>query len=121
MATVKRLLVWGAVFALLGVVAATSITPSLVGWYNTPGQSVAMCDCKELARTTAATIVQAQLAGLASGFILGLILGTVVTIRARRAAAEAVAAAAAAAPVAPAAAAPTSETPPAAPPPPAAG
>ncbi|GEM_PF-800708 len=120
MATVKRLLVWGAVFALLGVVGATSITPSLVGWYNTPGQSVAMCDCKELARTTAATIVQAQLAGLGSGFIIGLILGTVVTIRSRRAAAEAVAAATAA-PVAPAAAAPTSETPPAAPPPPAAG
>ena len=118
MATVKRLLVWGAVFALLGVVAATSITPSLVGWYNTPGQAVAMCDCKELARTTAATIVQAQLAGLGSGFLIGLILGTVVTIRSRRAAAAAVAAAA---PVAPAAPAPASETPPAAPPPPAAG
>lgn len=106
LATVKQLGVWGAVFALLGVVAATTVTPSMVGWYNSPGQAVAMCDCKELARATASTIVQSQLAGLGAGFVLGVILGSVVLVRARKAAAAAAAATASAAPAAPAPAAP---------------
>jgi hypothetical protein len=81
MATFKRLSVFMAVFALLGVVGVTLVTPSIVGWYNAPGAGGAMCNCAEMARSTAATIIQTQLVGLGLGALLGLMLGMVILQR----------------------------------------
>jgi hypothetical protein len=97
MATFKRLSVFMAVSSLLGVVCVTAITPGLVGWYNAPGAGGAMCNCSEMARNTAVTIVTAQVTGLVVGALLGLGLGLFFVARQRKA--HALAAPALAAPV----------------------
>ena len=85
MAILKRLSIFMSVFALVGVVGVTAATPSVLGWYNSPGGGGgAMCNCVELARTTATNIIQTQLVGLLVGALSGLALGVFMVARQRK-------------------------------------
>jgi len=75
MAILKRLSIFMAVFALLGVMGSTALTYETVGWYNSPGAGPALCNCQDLAHHTAETLVKAQLTGLLTGALFGLGLG----------------------------------------------
>ena len=71
-------------FTLLGLIVASWGAPRWYSWYNTPGGGVALCDCGDITRQTAAKLIDAQIQGGAVGAVLGVIAG-VVWIYARRA------------------------------------
>ena len=99
----KRVLVFMGLFTLLGDVIAMITAPSVLEWYQTPAIGTSLCNCAEASRSASEGYLHFQLAGMAIGAVVGLVLGIVV-VRAwsRREAAHATVAASAT-PTAPAA------------------
>lgn len=77
MELVKRFAIFFAVGGLLGDIAVMLIGPGVLAWYNAPNGSSALCNCEEVARTTAAALVNAQVLFTVSGGVLGMVGGEV--------------------------------------------
>ncbi|MEW5851313.1 MAG: hypothetical protein AB2A00_21170 [Myxococcota bacterium] len=69
--------------AVAGVVVTTLIAPGILGWYHTPGAGGALCNCQELAESTASQLIKLQLGGAGTGALTFLVLGALIH-RARR-------------------------------------
>jgi hypothetical protein len=78
MATVKTLLAVSVAGVIVGAVVATLIAPGILAWYSTPAMGQALCNCQEIAKSTATQLVRAQLIGAAVGGVVFLIVGIVV-------------------------------------------
>jgi hypothetical protein len=75
MTLVKRLLLFILCGAVLGNAIATVFTPGYLAWDNTPGQGQALCNCTEVTKNTATSLIRAQLLGTGIGAGVFLILG----------------------------------------------
>ncbi|MBX5480628.1 MAG: hypothetical protein IRZ16_02085 [Myxococcaceae bacterium] len=83
MAIVRRLLLFLAIGALVGVVIASFTAMQTIPWYNTAGSGQALCNCLETARDATQAVIRWQLIGAAIGGVAFLILGIVLTVRGR--------------------------------------
>jgi hypothetical protein len=93
MNSLKTVLVFMMMGALLGVVVASLIVPPLLSWYNepgaiSPGRVETLCNLPELIRYTSTRLIRGQLIGAGLGAFLFMIPG-VMTVRRRSAAATA--------------------------------
>jgi hypothetical protein len=84
MELVRRLFTFLLTGIVLGAVVASLFAPGYLVWYNTPGTGSAMCNCTDVTRETASSMMRAQITGSAIGGALFLILGIVLSIRGRR-------------------------------------
>lgn len=84
MGVLKRISVWTLIGAVLGAVVATVVGPGMVAWYNAPGSGTALCNCAEIIRSTADSLVHAQLIGAGAGAAVFLILSIVLSVRGRK-------------------------------------
>ena len=84
MEVVRRLFTFILAGLLLGIVVASLFAPGYLVWYNTPGTGSAMCNCTEVTRGTASSMLRAQATGSAIGGALFLALGFVLSVRRRR-------------------------------------
>ena len=75
MEIIKRFAIFFAVGGLLGDVAVMLLGPSVLAWYNAPNAAGALCNCEEVARTTATALVRAQVMFTVSGGVLGMVGG----------------------------------------------
>jgi hypothetical protein len=78
MSIFKKLLVFALIGALIGDIAAMVIAPGMVAWYETAGDSGAMCNCLIIARLTTARFVKAQAIGAGLGAVIFLMIGILV-------------------------------------------
>jgi hypothetical protein len=78
MARLRKLLVWALAGSFVGAITATFFAPRFLEWWNTPVNAAALCDCKELVRSTAQVFIWAQAAGAASGAIFFLLVGSLI-------------------------------------------
>jgi hypothetical protein len=89
MATVNRLIGWLSAGALLGLMAASLLAPSYLGWDNTAASGTALCECSKVTRDTASRLLGMQAESAAIGGVLFLIVGIALVVRARNKAAPA--------------------------------
>jgi len=77
--------------ALLGIVVASWLGPSFLGWYNeTPYATQTMCNLPDVIRRTSASLLSYQATGAGIGGFVMLVLGILFVRRAgRRARAQA--------------------------------
>lgn len=72
----RRTLVWMLALGLAFAVLASFVAPSALGWYFTPPQGgVVMMKGDDAVRWGIRRFIDAQLAGLALGAVLGLVIG----------------------------------------------
>lgn len=83
MSIFKKLLVFALIGALVGDIAAMVIAPSMLAWYETPGDTSALCNCLVTVRSTTAHFVRAQAIGAGVGLVILLVIGIFV-VRGRR-------------------------------------
>jgi hypothetical protein len=84
MAGMKTLFAWMLSGAITGVVVSTFLARGFLTWYNTPGGTAqALCNCTDVVRATAESLVDAQLIGGMVGSVLFLIVGILI-MNARR-------------------------------------
>jgi hypothetical protein len=76
--TLRRIGILVVVGAVLGDAVMLLMGPSAITWYQTPAAGSALCNCKDLARETASSLVRAQLTGMAIGAVTLLVVGEVV-------------------------------------------
>jgi hypothetical protein len=82
----KRLLVFGLVGALVGVVVASLVVPPTLSWYNEPGDISpqgksavqVLCNIPDIIHYTSRRLLEGQLIGGAIGAVLFAILGAFV-------------------------------------------
>jgi hypothetical protein len=98
----KRFGVFLAVGGVLGDVVTILLAPNFITWFHTPGTGAALCNCADVAKETAGTLVRAQLIGTLVGAVVFVIIGELAyrLLRAKRRQAE-VSAAGPGAPIAP--------------------
>lgn len=76
MQTLKKLLIYSVVGALLGGVAASLVAPGLIAWYNEPGSGVPKeFNLAPFAQRIMASLIEAQAIGMGLGAVLMLLLG----------------------------------------------
>ena len=77
MNTVKNLLL--ALFSgmVLGGTAADLSAPAIIQWYNMPGGGQALCNCVDVVKSTAETLVKAQFYGALAGGVLFVVVSVV--------------------------------------------
>ena len=78
----RRLLVFGLVGALVGVVVASLVVPPSLSWYNEPGNISAgtsavqtLCNIPELIQYTSRRLLEGQLIGGGIGAVLFAVVG----------------------------------------------
>jgi hypothetical protein len=74
----KRLGVLLAIGGVLGDVLAMLAAPSAVTWFQTPATGTALCNCTDLAKHTASSLVRAQLIGMGIGALTLAVIGEIV-------------------------------------------
>lgn len=74
MAWLRRLGVLALVGFVLGVTVASLVAPPYLAWYSTPGAGQALCNCVDVVKNTASSMLQAQLIGAGIGAFLGALL-----------------------------------------------
>jgi hypothetical protein len=89
MQMVNKLVSWFSGGALLGLFLASAFAPGALGWYNSPADGMAMCDCLKCTTDTASRLLGAQTVGAGVVGALSLGLGIVVEVRRRKKAAAA--------------------------------
>jgi hypothetical protein len=94
MATVKTVLLFLLLGAVLGVLGVSFVAPGYLQWDNTPSSGQALCDCGKTTREVATRLLTAQAEAGGVGAVLGLVLGIVIEVRARKKSAPAAAPAA---------------------------
>jgi hypothetical protein len=77
----KRLLLWTLSGAVLGTIAASLIAPSFLISQNTTRFPEAQCNCIQVTRDTADSLIRWQLVGAAIGAGLLLIVGILLRLR----------------------------------------
>jgi hypothetical protein len=71
--------------ALLGIVVASWLGPSFLGWYNeTPYATQTMCNLPDVIRRTSASLLSYQATGAGIGGFVMLVLGILFVRRASR-------------------------------------
>jgi len=71
--------------ALLGIVVASWLGPSFLGWYNeTPYATQTMCNLPDVIRRTSASLLSYQATGAGIGGFVMLVLGILFVRRANR-------------------------------------
>jgi hypothetical protein len=71
--------------ALLGIVVASWLGPSFLGWYNeTPYATQTMCNLPDVIRRTSASLLSYQATGAGIGGFIMLVLGILFVRRASR-------------------------------------
>jgi len=91
--SVKTVLVFMMMGAIVGAVAASFIVPPILGWYNEPGsispgkQVETLCNLPELIRYTSSRLMRGQLIGAGIGALLFMFPG--ISLARRRSAAPA--------------------------------
>jgi hypothetical protein len=75
MGTLKSLLLQICMGMALGTLVADVTAPGILTWYNIPGGGQALCNCADLVRSTANSLVNAHLIGAGVGAVVCLILG----------------------------------------------
>lgn len=83
MVLMKKLLMFVAVGALLGMVAGSFIGPKYAEGYQPPSRDAALCNCLDTARDAARAVIQVQLISAAVGAVVFLIFGVVLSVRGR--------------------------------------
>jgi hypothetical protein len=79
LATIKRFAAIALAGAIVGAILASFIAPQLIGWYNTPGSTVAtMCDCAKLAAEVTSKLLWSQLVGALLGAVIAIVIGVLV-------------------------------------------
>jgi hypothetical protein len=81
LALVRRLLLWTLGGAVLGVVTASLIAPSFLISQNTTRFPEAQCNCIQVTRDTAESLIRWQLLGAAIGAGALLIVGVLLWMR----------------------------------------
>ena len=51
----------------IGAVVASLSAPTFLAWYNVPGAGEALCNCKELARSSIESLLHTQIVGVGIG------------------------------------------------------
>jgi hypothetical protein len=88
MNSLKTVLVFMMMGALLGVIVASLIVPPILSWYNEPGAIApgrtveTLCNLPDLIRYTSARLIRGQLIGAIAGALLFVVPG-VMTARRR--------------------------------------
>ena len=92
MASVKTVVLFLLVGAVLGVVVVDFIAPAAIAWDHTPAAGSALCNCGETAHNVANAMIKWQAVGAAIGGISFLVLGVIWEVRQRKKAPAAAAA-----------------------------
>jgi hypothetical protein len=71
----KRLGLFLAIGGVLGDVVTMMIAPGMLTWFQTPGTGSALCNCVDVSRQTATSLVHAQLAGTCIGAVSLAVVG----------------------------------------------
>lgn len=77
MNTVKNLLLALLFGMVVGGAVVDLCAPAIIQWYNMPGGGQALCNCVDVVKSTADTLVKAQLYGAAAGGVLFLLVSVV--------------------------------------------
>ena len=92
MASVKTVVLFLLLGAVLGVVVADFVAPAIIAWDHTPRSGQALCNCSEIAHSVSMELIKWQAICAAIGG-LGLgVLGVLFEVRQRKKAAPAAAA-----------------------------
>lgn len=94
MASVKTVVLFTLIGAVLGTVVVDFIAPAAIAWDHTPRSGQALCNCTEISHSISGALIQWQAVGSAIGAVGFLVLGILWEVRARKKAAAAPAAAA---------------------------
>ena len=84
MASVKTVVLFLLVGAVLGVVVMDFIAPAAIAWDHTPRSGQALCNCGELAHSVATELIKWQAIGAAIGGIGLMVLGILWEVRQRK-------------------------------------
>lgn len=93
----KTTLIFLLLGALLGVAAASYLTPPALSWYTAPGglpqgtQIQALVNIPDVIRYATGKLIRAQMIAAAIGAAVGLVAGVMIAMRGRRRAAAPVA------------------------------
>ncbi|MBL8951269.1 MAG: hypothetical protein JNK82_10860 [Myxococcaceae bacterium] len=84
MASVKTVVLFTLIGAVLGTVVVDFIAPAAIAWDHTPRAGAALCNCGELSHSVATAMIQWQAAGSALGAVGFLVLGVLWELRQRK-------------------------------------
>lgn len=85
MASVKTIVLFVLVGAILGVVVVDFIAPGAIAWDHTPASGQALCNCGEVSHSVAMSMIKWQGIGAAVGGLGFLALGILFEVRRKKA------------------------------------
>ncbi len=84
MASVKTVVLFTLIGAVLGTIVVDFIAPAAIAWDHTPRSGQALCNCTEIAHSISAALIQWQAVGAALGGVGFLVLGVLFEVRQRK-------------------------------------
>lgn len=84
MASVKTIVLFVLVGAILGVIVVDFIAPGAIAWDHTPASGQALCNCGEVSHSVAMSMIKWQGIGAAIGGVGFLVLGILFEVRQRK-------------------------------------
>ena len=84
MTSVKTVVLFTLIGAVLGTVVVDFIAPAAIAWDHTPRSGQALCNCTEIAHSISAALIQWQAIGSALGAVGFLVLGVLWEVRQRK-------------------------------------
>lgn len=84
MASVKTVVLFTLIGAVLGTVVVDFIAPAAIAWDHTPRSGQALCNCTEIAHSISSALIRWQATGAALGAIGFMVLGILWEVRQRR-------------------------------------